>query len=50
MVSSGDFYGVRPLLGMNIPLDPGVLRFSFVHYTTEEEIEQLMGGLKAALG
>ena len=49
MVSSGDFYGVRPLLGMNIPLDPGVLRFSFVHYTTEEEIEQLIGGLKAAL-
>ena len=49
MVSSGDFYAVRPLLDMNIPLDTGVLRFSFIHYTTEEEIDQLMQGLKAAL-
>ncbi len=46
---SGDFYGVRPLEGMNIPLNPGVVRVSFVHYTTEAEIDQLIGGLKAAL-
>jgi selenocysteine lyase/cysteine desulfurase len=49
MVSSGDFYAVRSLLGMNISLETGVLRFSFIHYTTEEEVEQLIGGLKAAL-
>ena len=49
MVSSGNFYAVRPLLDMNIPLDTGVLRFSFIHYTTEEEIDQLIRGLKAAL-
>jgi len=49
MVSSGDFYGVRPLQGMNIPLDPGVLRLSFLHYTSEQEIEQLITGLSAAL-
>lgn len=49
MVGSGDFYAVRPLLDMNIPLDPGVLRLSFLHYTTEEEIEQLISGLTAAL-
>lgn len=49
MLSSGHFYAVRPLIGMNIPLETGVLRFSFIHYTTEEEVEQLVGGLKAAL-
>jgi selenocysteine lyase/cysteine desulfurase len=49
MMSAGDFYAVRPLIGMNIPLDPGVLRFSFVHYTTEEEVQRLIAGLEAAL-
>ncbi|MCP4420474.1 MAG: aminotransferase class V-fold PLP-dependent enzyme [Chloroflexi bacterium] len=49
MVGSGDFYAVRPLQGMNISLDPGVLRLSFLHYTSEQEIEQLIGGLTAAL-
>ncbi len=49
MVGSGDFYGVRPLQGVGVPLDPGVLRLSFVHYTIEQEVEQLIGGLAAAL-
>jgi selenocysteine lyase/cysteine desulfurase len=49
MVNSGDFYGVRPLQDMNIPLDPGVLRLSFLHYTTQQEIDQLIGGLEKAL-
>lgn len=49
MTGFGHFYGVRPLLGMNVEPDPGVLRLSFLHYTTEEEIEQLIRGLEAAL-
>lgn len=49
MVGQGNFYGVRPLSGMNIPVDPGVLRLSFLHYTNEEEINQLIDGLAAAL-
>ena len=49
MVGLGHFYGVRPLLGMNIPIDKGVLRLSFVHYTTGEEVNQLIKGLGAAL-
>ena len=49
IAKSGDFYGVRPLNGMNIPLDPGVVRVSFVHYTTDSEIDQLIGGLSEAL-
>lgn len=49
MVGTGDFYGVRPLTAMNIELDPGVIRMSFLHYTTMDEIEHLIGGLKKAL-
>jgi selenocysteine lyase/cysteine desulfurase len=50
MAGQGHFYGVRPLTAMNIPADPGVLRFSFLHYTIEEEISQLIDGLSEALG
>jgi selenocysteine lyase/cysteine desulfurase len=49
MVGTGDFYGVRPLKEMNLALDPGVIRMSFVHYTDMAEIEQLIRGLKVAL-
>ena len=49
MVGSGDFYAVRPLDGMGIALDPGVLRMSFVHYTTSAEVDRLIAGLSAAL-
>jgi selenocysteine lyase/cysteine desulfurase len=49
MLGTGDFYAVRPLKDMNIPTDPGVIRMSFLHYTNESEIEQLITGLKAAL-
>jgi len=50
MVGRGHFYGVRPLMGLNIPIDTGVLRLSFLHYTIEDEINQLIDGLSAALG
>lgn len=49
MVGAGDFYAVRPLDGMGVAVDPGVLRLSFLHYTTVAEVEQLMSGLSAAL-
>lgn len=49
MVGQGSFYSARPLMGMNIPVDPGVLRLSFLHYTIEAEIAQLIDGLSAAL-
>ena len=50
MAGHGHFYGVRPLMGMNIPIDTGVLRLSFLHYTIEDEINKLIDGLSAALG
>lgn len=49
MLGIGDFYAVRPLMDMKIPLEPGVLRMSFLHYTSPEEMDQLIEGLKEAL-
>ena len=49
MAGQGHFYGVRPLKGMNIPVEPGVLRLSFLHYTIEGEIDQLIDALGEAL-
>ena len=50
MAGFGHFYGVRPLTGMEIPTEPGVLRLSFLHYTSEAEVRQLIAALEAALG
>ena len=49
MAGGGDFYGVRPLKAMGIDPDKGVLRLSFVHYTTRDEIDQLLNALDAIL-
>ncbi|MCA1795579.1 MAG: aminotransferase class V-fold PLP-dependent enzyme, partial [Desulfobacteraceae bacterium] len=49
MAGQGHFYGVRPLMGMHLPIETGVLRLSFLHYTTADEIHQLIDGLSAAL-
>lgn len=50
MVGGGHFYGVRPLKDMGVDLETGVLRMSFVHYTTMDEVTQLIKGLDKALG
>jgi selenocysteine lyase/cysteine desulfurase len=49
MLGMGDFYAVRPLMDMEIPGNPGVIRMSFMHYTSPEEVAQLIEGLKKAL-
>lgn len=49
MAGSGHFYAVRVLQAMGLALPPGILRMSFLHYTTEAEIEQLIGALDRAL-
>ncbi|WP_210876868.1 aminotransferase class V-fold PLP-dependent enzyme [Roseovarius autotrophicus] len=45
MAGGGDFYAVRPLEAMGVDPGRGVLRLSFVHYTSPAEIEQLMAAL-----
>lgn len=49
MTAASDFYAVRPLEAMNVPLDPGVLRLSFVHYTGKEDIDALISALDRVL-
>ncbi|MFV2052935.1 aminotransferase class V-fold PLP-dependent enzyme [Aliiroseovarius sp. YM-037] len=45
MAGGGDFYAVRALQALGIDPAKGVLRISFVHYTHEDEIAQLLDAL-----
>ncbi len=45
----GHFYAMRPLTAMGIDTDRGVLRMSFLHYTTGEEIDRLIAALDRVL-
>ncbi|WP_212525752.1 aminotransferase class V-fold PLP-dependent enzyme [Actibacterium sp. MT2.3-13A] len=45
MAGGGDFYAVRALQAQGVDPDQGVLRLSFVHYTTAEEVDRLMDAL-----
>ena len=49
MVCVGDFYAVRALKAMGVDPEKGVLRLSFVHYTSEAEVQQLMEALDRVL-
>jgi len=49
MAGAGDFYAVRTLRALGIDPERGVLRLSFVHYTTESEIDQLIAALETTL-
>ena len=49
MAGGGDFYAVRPLQALGVDLDRGVLRMSFVHYTTEIEVKRLILALDRVL-
>ncbi|MBI1219339.1 MAG: aminotransferase class V-fold PLP-dependent enzyme [Rhodobacteraceae bacterium] len=49
MAGGGDFYAVRPLGAMGVDLVHGVLRMSFVHYTSAHEIAHLIRALDQVL-
>ena len=49
MAGGGDFYAVRPLSAMGVDVDKGVLRLSFVHYTSRAEIDALLTALEDVL-
>lgn len=49
MAGGGDFYAVRPLKALGIDPAKGVLRMSFTHYTSEEDIARLLGALEKVL-
>ncbi|MBT8154625.1 aminotransferase class V-fold PLP-dependent enzyme [Epibacterium ulvae] len=49
MAGAGDFYAVRALNAQGIDPTRGVLRISFVHYTSPAEIDQLLNALEDVL-
>jgi selenocysteine lyase/cysteine desulfurase len=49
MAGGGDFYAVRALEAQKVDMARGVLRLSFVHYTSQEEIAKLLEALDAVL-
>tara|TARA_R110002124_G_scaffold36451_19_gene117517 strand:+ start:1097 stop:2329 length:1233 start_codon:yes stop_codon:yes gene_type:complete len=49
MAGGGHFYAYRLLEALGIAPEHGVLRLSFVHYTTPAEIDQLIAALDAEL-
>jgi selenocysteine lyase/cysteine desulfurase len=49
MAGGGHFYAYRLLEAVGVAPTHGVLRLSFVHYTTPEEIDQLIAALDAEL-
>jgi selenocysteine lyase/cysteine desulfurase len=46
---AGHFYAVRLLEALGIAADTGVLRLSFVHYTSPADLQQLLTALDGAL-
>jgi selenocysteine lyase/cysteine desulfurase len=49
MADGNDFYAVRPLQASGIDPEQGVLRLSFVHYTSQAEVDKLMNVLEDIL-
>ncbi|WP_417724927.1 aminotransferase class V-fold PLP-dependent enzyme [Salipiger sp.] len=45
MAGGGDFYAVRALQALGVDPERGVLRLSFVHYTSEDEVARLIEAL-----
>ena len=49
MAGSGNFYAARLMEAAGIDVADGVVRLSWVHYTSPEDIEHLLDALEAAL-
>ena len=49
LTNASHFYAVRVLEGMGVDPERGVVRLSWVHYTTAEDIDRAIRGLAAVL-
>ncbi len=49
MTAGGEFYAARPLRATGVDPEQGVLRLSFTHYTSRQEIDQLIEALDRVL-
>ena len=50
MAGAGDFYANRVLAGLDVAPERGVVRVSFVHYTSSFDVEKLLAVLDGELG
>jgi selenocysteine lyase/cysteine desulfurase len=48
--SSGHYYAARVLDGLGVDPDRGVVRLSFVHYTSRSDVDRAVGALHEVLG
>ena len=48
--SSGHYYAARVLDGLGIDPDRGVVRLSFVHYTSPADVDRAVDALTDVLG
>jgi cysteine desulfurase family protein (TIGR01976 family) len=48
-VGVGNFYAYRVLKALGIDADDGAVRLSFVHYTSKDEVDRLIGELERCL-
>jgi len=48
-IGNGNCYAYRLMEALGIPPEKGVVRLSFVHYTSEEDVDQLMDALDQIL-
>jgi cysteine desulfurase family protein (TIGR01976 family) len=48
-VGVGNFYAYRLVKALGIDVDDGMVRLSFVHYTTKDEVDRLMQALERCL-
>jgi selenocysteine lyase/cysteine desulfurase len=48
-VGVGNFYAYRLVQALGIDTDDGVVRVSFVHYTSKDEVDRLIGELERCL-
>lgn len=49
MAGGGDFYAGRALEGVGVNAEHGVLRLSFVHYTSADEVSRMIEAVEAVL-
>ena len=49
MAGASDFYAVRALEAMGVDPECGVLRVSFTHYTSQDEVDRLLNALDDVL-
>ena len=49
LVGTGNFYAVRLLEALNLDAKEGVMRISFVHYTSKRDIESLIKALDSVI-